>query len=296
MSPNAKEMKLLVCDENQHIRRLVADVLASQGFLCVNFANDGADLLRRTSELHPRIIVTSSRLPEISGLEVTRTIRGGYKTVPRETSIIIMTETPTKSFIEAAREAGADELLARPFTGHALLARVEAVLVRPRRFVELGNYVGPCRRRRMLEDYGGARRRLDDMLEVSEKLPWEVEANRELAREGVARISDLLAAGLPGEGGSLPQFEAAVSDAEQLADEVNDRDMGDSARSLGRYLAAVGPTGAIDRDVVTTHIDALQKLCALGAEHAEVRSQLVRGLVKIVEKRLGRKIAAAAVA
>lgn len=283
-------MQFLVCDENPYTRRLVADVLAGAGFDKVQFASDGVDLLTLTVEFQPRIVITTSRVPGISGLDFTRMIRSGYRGVNRALSIIVMTDTPTQKFIDAAREAGADELLVRPFTGQALLSRVEAVLLRPRRFVESVGYVGPCRRRRMLEEYDGPTRRFTDPFEGSDKPLWEAEGNRALVRACITKISELAAVLTPGDRRKLREVYSAVRETEQLADDVRDQFMGDAARSLGRYITAIGGAGAVDHDVLTTHIDAMQKLSVLTSEHQNAREQLVKGLVAVVDKRLGRKL------
>lgn len=289
MSPKGKQVQFLICDDNLHTRRLVADVLAGAGFEKVQFAKTGAELLKVTVEFQPRIVVTSSRIPELSGLEYTRIIRGGYETVNRALSIIVMTDTPTQKFIDAARGAGVDEMLMRPFTGSALLSRVEAVLIRPRRFVESVGYVGPCRRRRMLDEYGGPLRRFADPLEDAEKPLWEAESNRELVRQCVTKISELSLALTPGDRRKLREVYGAVRDTEQLADDIRDQSMGDAARSLSRYIMAIGGAGTVDPEVLTTHIDAMQKLGYLKAENTAERDELVQGLVAIVDKRLGRK-------
>jgi DNA-binding response OmpR family regulator len=292
MSPKTKLIHFLLCDDNQFTRKLVAEVLAGSGFERVYFASAGAELLKLTVEYQPRIVITSSRLPGLSGLEYTRIIRAGYSNVNRALPIIVMTDTPTTKFLDAAREAGVDEMLMRPFTGQALLSRVEAVLLRPRRFVESVNYVGPCRRRRMLEEYGGALRRFTDPLEEVEKPLWEAAGNRELVRACVTRISELSIGLAPGDRRKLREIFGAVRETEELADEVRDQSLGDAARSLARYITAIGGAGIVDPQVVTTHIDAMQKLGYLRAEHAAEREQLVQGLVAVVDKRLGRKPAA----
>jgi CheY-like chemotaxis protein len=289
MSLKSKALQFLVCDDNAYTRRLVGEVLAGAGFERVHFANDGAELLTLTTEFLPRIVITSSRVPGLSGLDYTRRIRAGFGSVNRATSIIVMTDTPTSKFLNFAREAGVDEILVRPFTGAAVLARVEAVLLRPRRFVESVNYVGPCRRRRMIEEYGGPLRRFTDPLDEGGKQPWEAETNRELVRLCITKISELTDCLTPGDRRKLREVYAAVRDAEQLADDVRDQAMGDAARSLGRYIAGVGGSGAVDPEVLTTHIDAMQKLGFLGAEHTAEREELVQGLVAVVDKRLGRK-------
>ena len=289
MTPKSKQIQFLVCDDNPHTRRLVSEVLAGAGFEKVQFATSGAELLTLTIEFQPRIVITSSRVPALSGLEFTRIIRGGYGSVNRALSIIVMTDTPTQKFLDASRAAGVDEMLVRPFNGAALLARVEAVLLRPRRFVESITYVGPCRRRRMLDEYAGPLRRFTDPLEDNNKPLWEAESNRDLVRQCVTKISELTLGLTPGDRRKLREIYGAVRDAEQLADDVRDQSMGDAARSLARYISAIGGAGVVDPEVVTTHIDAMQKLGFMTAQHVAEREELVRGLVAVVDKRLGRK-------
>ncbi|MBK8840704.1 MAG: hypothetical protein IPO30_19045 [Hyphomonadaceae bacterium] len=94
----------------------------------------------------------TANFPGLSGLSFASQIRNGYNFVPRETSIILTTEAPTRSFLEAARTVGVDEIVAIPFTTQTLMARVRSVIERPRPFVDCPTYVGPCRRRLMLQD------------------------------------------------------------------------------------------------------------------------------------------------
>ena len=286
--------RILLCDESPYVRRLVSDVLRAAGFDRVTTVGTGSELLQLTKEFEPRIVITSSRIADVSGLDFTRMIRAGYGSVRRTLSIIVMTDTPTVKFLDAAREAGVDEMLVRPFTSAAILARVEAVLLRPRRLVETAAYVGPCRRRRRVEDYGGPLRRFTDPLEDAEKPLWEAETNRELVRLCITKISESARGLAPGDRRKLREIHLAVTDTEHFADEVRDQAMGDAARSLARYISAVGAKGDPDTEVFTTHIDAMQKLCVLTSAHQDARDELVRGLQAVVDKRLGLKRSAAA--
>src|SRR5262249_20966482 len=105
----------------------------------------------------------------------------------------------------------------------------------------------------------------------------------------VTRISELANTLTAGDRRKLREIYAAVQDTEQLADDVRDQSMGDAARSLARYISAVGGAAVVDGEVLTTHIDAMQSLGKLGAEHCDAREELVKGLVAVVDKRLGRK-------
>ena len=58
-----------------------------------------------------------------------------------------------------ARIAGVDEYVIKPFSTGSLTARLESVVLSRREFIDGKTYVGPCRRRKLVVDYAGARRR-----------------------------------------------------------------------------------------------------------------------------------------
>ena len=279
----------LIADADTHTRNLLAEVLRSAGYFMITQARDGYELLERTVELTPRIVITTSRLPGLSGLDYTRLIRAGHKEVPRESSIIVMTDTPTKVFLDAAQQAGVDEMLARPFSSKSVIVRVQSVLERPREFIDCAVYVGPCRRRRMLEDYNGPLRRFVDPIgDPDHVAPWEFETNRVAVRACVRKISELTVGLTPGDRRKLREIYFAVKEAESLADDTKDLMMGEAARSLGRYITAIGSTGIPDTEVLTTHIDAMHTLGILSSEHHTEREDLIKGLKKVVDKKLAR--------
>lgn len=283
----------LIADPDTYSRSLVAEVLRAAGHLSISHARDGRELLERTVMLHPRVIFTTSRIAGISGLEFTRMIRAGYLDVSRQTSIIVMTDTPTKVFLDAAQNSGADEMLARPFSAQAVMIRVKSVLERPREFIDSVSYVGPCRRRKASPDYVGAFRRFTDPLEAEDALaPWEEESNREIVRSCIRKISELAIDLSPTDRRKLREIYFATKETEAVADSQKDQMMGDAARSLARYISAVGAGGVLSLDVLTTHIDAMHGLAMLGARQQAEREGLIRGLQKLVEKKIARLRAA----
>jgi DNA-binding response OmpR family regulator len=290
----ARSTLFLVCDDNYYTRRLVSDVLVGAGYFNVEFAVDGNELLERTASLRPAVVITTSRVPGLSGLEYTRMVRNGYRNAKRSTPIIVMTDTPTDKFLSAARNSGVDEMLVRPFTGTALLERVDAALHRQRPFIESVSYVGPCRRRRADENYQGPRRRFSDQVQDEQSPPWETEDNRELTRRSVRKISEVAHGLTPGDSKRLRDVFVAVNDTEKLADMLSDTALCEAARSLMRYINAVGASGDVDPAVLRTHVDAMIQLGVLNSSYSAERAQLVKGLVAVVDKRLGRKPVAAA--
>jgi DNA-binding response OmpR family regulator len=293
MSSQNTQSTFLLADSDQHSRNLLAEVLRAAGYFMIDTVRNGNELLERTCDTHPRIVITASRIPGLSGLQYTRMIRAGYKEVSRQTSIIVMTDTPTKGFLAAAQQSGADEMLVRPFSSQAVLLRVKSVLERPREFVDCAVYVGPCRRRRMVEQYVGPMRRfIDPIGNDGAASPWEHEENRVAVRSCVKKISELSSGLTAMDRRKLREIFFAVKETQQKADEVRDEMMGEAARSLGRYIMAIGANGTADPEVLTTHIDAMHTLGVLTGEHHLERENLIAGLKKVVDKRLGRTQAA----
>jgi DNA-binding response OmpR family regulator len=283
MTPSVNRRRIVVVDASRHVRGMICDVLRNAGFTDITQAANGDELLQLVEQTRPRIVVMAAAFPDLSGLAFTRRIRNGYNFVPREMSIILTTDAPTKSFLEATREIGVDEVVVLPFTAQSLLARIRSVIERPRPFVDCAVYVGPCRRRRMLQDYNGPKRRMEDPVEDTGSL-WQGETNRAAVRLCVQKISEFGAVLGPDSRHKLRQIYNSVMQIETRLSQQDDEALGAAARSLGRYIEAIGVGGQPAQDVVTTHIDAMHTLCTMAGVGEEQRQQVVSGLERVVSK------------
>jgi DNA-binding response OmpR family regulator len=283
--------RFIVADPSAPTRQLVSEVLRGAGFFDILHARDGAELLALTEEYVPAAVIATSRMPALSGLEFTRLIRDGHRQVPRVLPIIAMTDTPTKAFLDAARDSGVDEMLVRPFSAESVILRVRAVLDRPRQFIESAVYVGPCRRRRPVEEYVGPMRRFVDPVDEAIVSPWESENNRAVTRKCVQKISEMFSGLTPGDRRKLREVYAVVQEAEAFADSTLDDMLAAAARSLGRYITAIGAAAQLDPEVVKTHIDCMHTLGVLTSGQYEERRRLVEGLDRVVDKKIGRRSA-----
>ena len=116
-------VRILVCDDEMHIRRAVAGKLTSAGF-DVQTANDGL-LAWEAIEREPvDLLVTDCEMPRLDGIELARRLRG--RTETRAIPIILLT---AKGFeLDEARLA--DELspfvvMPKPFSPRELLQIVQ---------------------------------------------------------------------------------------------------------------------------------------------------------------------------
>lgn len=280
-----RKVLIVVAEELPAARNLVVEVLRGAGFEDIMHADRGSRLLEIVEDHAPRIVITASRLPELSGLAFTRMIRWGYKNTPRHLSIIAMTNTPTEAFLEAAQASGVDEMLVRPFAAEAVLLRIRAVLDHPRAFIDGAEYVGPCRRRRRIQTYSGPMRRFVD--DTDDAQPWEYEPSRVAVRKCIQKISESITSLSAGDRRKLQQIFNMVRGSAGIVDETRDATLASAARSLGRYILAIEANGAPDTETITMHIDAMHAIGrSLPSQH-DARQSVIDGLIRIVNKKLG---------
>jgi len=82
----------------------------------------------------------------------------------------------------------------KPFSSRDLYARVVQIIEKPRQFVDVGEFFGPDRRRKIDKEYKGPRRRGDD--ELAKKAGPKTEQEKETAnilsklRDEASHVSD----------------------------------------------------------------------------------------------------------
>jgi two-component system, OmpR family, alkaline phosphatase synthesis response regulator PhoP len=116
--------KILVVDDEPKIVQLARDYLEHAGFEVVT-AGSGSAALSVTRAEKPDLIVLDLGLPELDGLDVTRTLRKDSN-VP----IIMVTARDEESDKLVGLELGADDYLTKPFSPKELVARVRAIFRR----------------------------------------------------------------------------------------------------------------------------------------------------------------------
>jgi len=116
--------RILVVDDDRKIVDLIRLYLEKDGYR-VLVAYDGRQALELAHQREPDLVVLDLMLPEVSGLDVCRTLRAETN-VP----IIMLTARTTEEDKLLGLDLGADDYVTKPFSPRELLARVRAVLRR----------------------------------------------------------------------------------------------------------------------------------------------------------------------
>ena len=120
-----EQKKILIADDNENIREALTYLLEDEGYK-LWLAKDGADTLRKVTEVHPDILFLDIMMPEINGYDVCRTIKSDPNL--KKTYIIMLTAKGQVAEQERGKAVGADEYIVKPFSPMEILARIKNVL------------------------------------------------------------------------------------------------------------------------------------------------------------------------
>ncbi|MBR9766327.1 MAG: response regulator [Rhodobacteraceae bacterium] len=115
---------LLIVDDDERIRDLLARFLKRQGFL-VSTARDAAHARRLLAGLEFDLIVLDVMMPGEDGITLTERLRGEIRT-----PILLLTARGETEDRIRGLEAGADDYLVKPFEPRELSLRINAILRR----------------------------------------------------------------------------------------------------------------------------------------------------------------------
>ena len=148
----APRARLLVVDDEEPQRVMLANILGRAGFEVVTAAN-GGEALARLKESRFDLMLTDQRMPSMDGLELLERVRRTRQELP----IILMTAYGTVSTAVEAMKRGASDYLTKPFERDELLVVIEKAIRHRRLEDEVVSLRGALRERYHLDNLvGGA--------------------------------------------------------------------------------------------------------------------------------------------
>ena len=119
-------LRVLVVDDERALADLVGSYLTRDGFE-VSMAYDGQAAIDQARQVDPDVMVLDLGLPLIDGVEVCRVVR-----TFSDCYIVMLTARTEEIDKLIGLSVGADDYLTKPFSPRELLARIQAMLRRPR--------------------------------------------------------------------------------------------------------------------------------------------------------------------
>jgi DNA-binding response OmpR family regulator len=116
---------VLIVDDEPHIIELVRITLEDNRVQVLEAA-DGTTALDRAAAFHPDLVLLDVDLPDISGLDVCRQIKGDMELA--KTKVVMLTAAAQRDDVARGFAAGADEYLTKPFSPVRLLSLVDQLM------------------------------------------------------------------------------------------------------------------------------------------------------------------------
>jgi two-component system, chemotaxis family, chemotaxis protein CheY len=117
-------MPVLVVDDHGATNQIIRGLLRQVGFADVDDANDGAEAFAKMRLKRYGLVISEWHLEPMTGYEFLREVRRdpGFKRTP----LIVIGESNSENVV-AAKKAGANVYIVKPFDAQTLKAKIEAV-------------------------------------------------------------------------------------------------------------------------------------------------------------------------
>jgi DNA-binding response OmpR family regulator len=122
----AEQITVLLVDDERPLVGVITSHLEAEGFTVLS-AFDGATALQAVHDGRPDVVVMDTDLPDVDPTEICRQVRE-----ETDAYLIVLTARDEEVDKVSALNAGADDYVLKPFSARELIARIGAMLRRPR--------------------------------------------------------------------------------------------------------------------------------------------------------------------
>jgi DNA-binding NtrC family response regulator len=107
---NKDQTRIIVLDDENSVRELVADLLRSEGYIVQEFA-EGIKMLESLENNTPDLIWLDLMLPDVQGLVILQAVTHKFPSV----KVICMTAYTSDDVVKSAKTLGAFMFISKPF-------------------------------------------------------------------------------------------------------------------------------------------------------------------------------------
>lgn len=121
-----KSMQVLIVDDYKTMLRIIRNLLKQIGFNNVDDAADGAEALEKLRDKDYGLVISDWNMEPMTGFELLKEVRADDRM--RKTPFIMVTAESKTDNVVAAKQAGVDNYIVKPFNAETLKSKLTAVL------------------------------------------------------------------------------------------------------------------------------------------------------------------------
>jgi two-component system, chemotaxis family, chemotaxis protein CheY len=123
--PADLNMKILVVDDHESMRRIEKQILNDLGYRNVDMADDGSTALPMLQAGSYDFVISDWNMPKMEGLALLKAIRAD-KRIAKTPVLLVTAESKKEKIIEAA-QAGVNDYVVKPFNAEILKAKIARI-------------------------------------------------------------------------------------------------------------------------------------------------------------------------
>ncbi len=126
MAVNQETMKILIVDDYKTMLRIIRNLLSELGFKNVDEATDGSEALEALRTKKYDLVISDWNMEPMTGFDLLKEVRADEQLKPLP-FIMVTAESKTENVV-AAKKAGVNNYIVKPFNAATLRSKVTAVI------------------------------------------------------------------------------------------------------------------------------------------------------------------------
>ena len=123
--PVDASMPILVVDDYKTMIRIIRNLLKQLGFQNIDEAFDGSEALKKMREKRYGLVISDWNMEPMTGYELLKEVRSDSQ-LAKIPFIIVTAESKTENVV-AAKRAGVDNYIVKPFNAQTLKSKIDAI-------------------------------------------------------------------------------------------------------------------------------------------------------------------------
>lgn len=124
MSAAQRRASVLIADDSEVMRRVLAEILGKAGFLVLGEAGNGREALELAQQHQPDVVCLDLAMPVMGGMEVLQVLRRQNPMA----QVVIITASASRDFIQEAAALGAKGYILKPYQADKVVAALARII------------------------------------------------------------------------------------------------------------------------------------------------------------------------